>query len=354
VTFTLHIDVDRWRAHQDAVLAELPGLVPVVKGGGYGFGVARLGREAARAGAGCVAVGVPEEVVDVRAGYDGDVLVLTPWHPAWASSWTGPDGPLTDDPRLVRTVSHLEALRALAEQASRSGTRARVVLEVETSMRRHGLRREELPAAAALLDAVALEGVALHLPLAGDHRAEAAELARAVAAAGIPVRTLWVSHLDGPAGAELAAATGAQVRPRVGTRLWLGDRRAYRATGTVLDARPLAKGDRYGYRQRKASTAGTLLVVSGGTAHGVALEAPAALSSARQRAQVLALGGLEAVGRVLSPFTVAGRKRWFAEPPHMQVSLVLLPAGVEAPPLGAEVECEVRMTTVRFDRVVEA
>lgn len=349
MTFTLRIDLARWRAHQDAVLAELPGLVPVVKGGGYGFGVARLGREAARAGATCVAVGVPEEVVDVRAGYDGDVLVLTPWHPAWAASWVGPDGPLTDDPRVVRTVSHLDALRALAEQADRP----RVVLEVETSMRRHGLRREELSAAAALLDGVSLEGVALHLPLAGDHRAEAAELARAAAAAGIPVRTLWVSHLDGPACAELAAATGADVRPRMGTRLWLGDRAAYRATGTVLDARPLAKGDRYGYRQRRASAAGTLLVVSGGTAHGVALEAPAALSSARQRAQVLALGGLEAVGRVLSPFTVAGRKRWFAEPPHMQVSLVLLPADVEAPPLGTDVECEVRMTTVRFDRVVE-
>lgn len=351
MTFTLHIDLARWRAHQDAVLAELPGLVPVVKGGGYGFGVARLGREAARAGAGCVAVGVPEEVAEVRTAYDGDVLVLTPWHPAWTSSWAGPDGPLTDDPRVIRTVSHLDALRALAEQ---DGARPRVVLEVETSMRRHGLRRDQLAAAVALLDGVTLEGIALHLPLAGDHRGEALELARAAAAAGVPVATLWVSHLDGPACAELAAATGAAVRPRVGTRLWLGDRAAYRATGTVLDARPLAKGDRYGYRQRKASAAGALLVVSGGTAHGVALEAPSAVASARQRAQVLALGGMEAVGRVLSPFTVAGRKRWFAEPPHMQVSLVLLPAGVEAPPLGADVECEVRMTTVRFDRVVES
>jgi hypothetical protein len=36
----------------------------------------------------------------------------------------------------------------------------------------------------------------------------------------------------------------------------------------------------------------------------------------------------------------------------MQVSLLLLPAGVRPPVIGAEVTCEVRMTTSTFDRVL--
>jgi hypothetical protein len=38
MTLTLHIDGARWRANQAAVLADTPGLVPVIKGNGYGFG----------------------------------------------------------------------------------------------------------------------------------------------------------------------------------------------------------------------------------------------------------------------------------------------------------------------------
>ena len=55
MTLTLHVDGARWRANQASVLADTPGLVPVIKGNGYGFGRARLAAQAAELGVGAVA-----------------------------------------------------------------------------------------------------------------------------------------------------------------------------------------------------------------------------------------------------------------------------------------------------------
>jgi hypothetical protein len=63
-------------------------------------------------------------------------------------------------------------------------------------------------------------------------------------------------------------------------------------------------------------------------------------------------GVLDAAGRALSPFHVDGPQRWFAEPPHMQVSLVRVPAGVPLPAVGDEVAVDVRMTTIHPDAVL--
>ena len=74
-----------------------------------------------------------------------------------------------------------------------------------------------------------------------------------------------------------------------------------------------------------------LVVVSGGTAHGVGLEAPeAGVRAWWPAARWRALGGLEAAGRVaVARSTSGGKQRWFAEPPHMQVSMLLVPDDVE-------------------------
>jgi len=60
------------------------------------------------------------------------------------------------------------------------------------------------------------------------------------------------------------------------------------------------------------------------------------------------------VNRSLSPFRWAGKQRWFAEPPHMQVSLLWLPSSVTPPAVGDELPVEVRMTTTHFDAVVDS
>jgi hypothetical protein len=244
--------------------------------------------------------------------------------------------------RVVRTVSHVDALQALA------GTGTRVVLECLTSMRRHGIAARDIDGIGSQLDGVRCEGFALHLPIdrpkGTSDVSEVAGWVLRLLSNGLPTRTIWVSHVTRDELAELRTRfPDVTFRPRVGTALWLGDRSAYRATATVLDVRPLGPGDRYGYRQRRAGASGTLLVVSGGTTHGIGLESPRGGRSATVRAKGLARAGLEAAGRSLSPFHVAGKQRWYAEPPHMQVAMLLLPGeGVEPPAIGDEVDVDVR------------
>ena len=347
---TLHVDEARWRVHLAEVVATQPGTVPVVKGNGYGFGVPRLARLAAELRADTIAVGTYAEVSEVGE-FPGSVMVLTPWRE---------DGrPPVDADRVVHTVGRREDLVRLTRTAG--DARPRVVLELLTSMRRHGFTARGLREVAQdpALAAVTVEGFALHLPLPGDseggpggHLEEVERLLTDLVASGIESRRVYVSHLSQTELARLGRSYGdLELRPRTGTRLWLGDRGALRPRATVLEVHELARGDRYGYRQRRAVRAGHLLVVSGGTAHGIGLEAPGGSGAVRDRAARVARGGLEAAGVSRSPFTVAGRQRLFAEPPHMQVSMLLLPSGSAVPAVGEEVDVQVRYTTTAFDRV---
>lgn len=323
----LRIDGTRWRRHlRDTWTDEL---VPVAKGNGYGFGRDRLLAEAAALGAGTVAVGTYEEV---PASPGSDVVVLSPWRPFL-------DVPESD--RVIHTVSRAEDLRAIP-----AGSRA--VVELQTSMVRHGILADRMPeiASRGTLDRIRFEGWSIHLPMdTGDNVREATELGQAARA--VRPGTLWVSHVR----AGDLATIGEDVRLRMGTTLWLGDRTALDVRATVLDAHPVRRSERVGYRQRRCPADGHLLVVAGGTSHGIGMEAPTAAANVRQRAVTLARGGLDAAGRALSPFTVAGKQRWFMEPPHMQASLLFLPSSVKPPAIGDEVPVEVRFTTTTFDRI---
>lgn len=345
MTFSLYVDAARWRAHADWVRDSVEGLVPVAKGNGYGFGAGLLAAEAQRLGCDTMAVGQADEVRLVHDSFLGDVLVLTPWHPI-----TDPTPP--PDGRLVLTVAHPEAVRAL------QGTSTRVVVELLTSMRRFGLDEEGLAPLVPMLAGLPLAGFALHLPIDEGELERVDEVSAWIAVLtrlGLPSDVLWVSHLGDDELATLHRRhPGTRVRPRIGTRLWLGRTDSYRARGTVLAVHPLRRGQSYGYRQRKAAGDVQLVVVSGGTSHGVALAAPRPVSSVASRAKAAALGGMEASGRVLSPFHLAGKRRWFAEPPHMQVSMLLLPGDVTPPSVGDEVPVDLRMTTATFDRIVLA
>ena len=143
-----------------------------------------------------------------------------------------------------------------------------------------------------------------------------------------------------------------EIRPRIGTALWLGDRGALRVTATVLDIHEIARGDVFGYRGRHAPKRGHLVVVSGGTAHGIGLEAPTGDTSLKARAATLARGGLDAAGYVRSPYSIDGKQRLFGEPPHMQASMLFLPDGAPVPEVGDEVDVRVRYTATTFDRIV--
>jgi hypothetical protein len=187
----------------------------------------------------------------------------------------------------------------------------------------------------------------------GSHLAEVTRLMTDVVAAGVEPHRVYVSHLTDTELASLRSAyPDYEFRPRIGTALWLGAREALRVRADVLDVHPVERGDVFGYRGRTAPRNGTILVVSGGTAHGIGLEAPTGGATLRDRVTRLAQGGLDAAGFVRSPYTIGGKHRLFAEPPHMQASMLFLPSGAEVPEVGEEVDVRVRFTTSYFDHTI--
>jgi alanine racemase len=385
VAFAVTINATRWRDHQDAVCdavrraARAP-LVPVIKGNGYGLGQRLLADEAIRLSADTVAVGTVFEVDKVAEYGTFDIIVLEPFEPRddYAAQAWWRLGQQLHSGRVIRTVASREALLALG---AGHGS-VRVLLEAQTSMHRFGFDEGELLRVLAdpgvrqafAMGKVLVEGLAIHLPLAQpadevDLKGASlgtAKVREVVRWAGLwqsetevwpghnsPASRVWVSHLD---DAEMAAIVSAVpdtvLRPRIGTRLWLGDRSAVHAAGSVLAVHPLPAGSHVGYRQRTGPKDGTLVVVSGGTSHGIGLSAPTPGANVRQRVVTAGTGALDAAGRALSPFRWAGKQRWFAEPPHQHVSMIWLPKGCTIPAVGDHMAAEVRFTTSRFDAVL--
>ncbi|MBL3805657.1 alanine racemase [Streptomyces diastaticus] len=342
MALTLYVDTARWREHHHQVREQFPGIVPVCKGNGYGFGHERLAEEAIRFGADILAVGTTYEAARIKDWFSGDLLVLTPFRRG--------EEPVPLPDRVVRSVSSVDGVHGLVG--------ARVVIEVMSSMKRHGVSEEDLPKLHAAIEDVRLEGFAIHLPLDRTDGTDAVEEVIAwmdrLRAHRLPLHTMFVSHLKATELARLQHQfPQTRFRARIGTRLWLGDEEATEYRGAVLDVTQVSKGDRFGYRQQKAAGDGYLVVVAGGTSHGVGLESPKALHGVMPRAKGVARAGLATVNRNLSPFVWAGKQRWFAEPPHMQVSILFVPADAPAPQVGDELVAHLRHTTTQYDRVVE-
>jgi len=363
VPLTLTVDGPAWDSHLDRFAAARPGIIPVCKGNGYGFGLPRVLERAARLpGVDTVAVGTMSELAAVPASglaSDCDVLVLTP-DPA-AEVPTG--GPCAE--RVVRTASTVGDV----EVALAGGHR--FVVECRTDLQRHGVAVEDLRELAAVLSRYPdrgglLEGWGLHLPLARPWTWSGVVEQRvgALRAAGLDPATVHVSHLSVTELAVLATSlAGTRLRPRVGTDLWLGDRAALVPTATVLDVHRLPRGAPAGYWQRHAPGPGWVVVAAGGTAHGIGLTAPPPPTT-RRRLGALRTAVGDSTGRARSPFIFDGVALDFFEPPHMQVSLLWLPAAggrhrpsrppepPAPPPRRTELMVRVRYTTTTFDRVV--
>ncbi|AEW95507.1 MULTISPECIES: alanine racemase [Streptomycetaceae] len=342
MALTLYVDTARWRAHHKTVVDQFPGIIPVCKGNGYGFGHERLAEETARLGADMIAVGTTYEAARMKDLFGGDLLVLTPYRLG--------EEPVPLPDRAIRSVSSVEGVRGLVG--------ARVIVEVMSSMRRHGVLPEELGRLRGAIEDVRLEGFAIHLPLdrtdGSDGVQEVHGWMERLRAAGLPLHTMFVSHLKADELVHLQRQfPQTRFRTRIGTRLWLGDHQATEYRGAVLDVTRVGKGERYGYRQQKAAGEGHLVVVAGGTSHGVGLESPKAVHGVMPRAKGVARAGLATVNRNLSPFVWAGKQRWFAEPPHMQVSILFLPGDVAPPQMGEELVAHLRHTTTQPDRMVD-
>ncbi|MGC9378860.1 alanine racemase [Streptomyces sp. MH13] len=342
MTLTLTIDTARWQEHHRSVLDRFPGLVPVCKGNGYGFGHHRLIREATRLGTGLAAVGTVQEAALVQDSFPGDLLVLTPYRNGEAS-------PALSD-RTIRVVSSPGHCDGLAGR--------RVVVELMSSMRRHGITEADLPALRPVMSGWEFEGFSIHLPLNRVGGAGGAEevacWVRRLRAERMPLHQVFVSHLSAEETARLHDEfPRTRFRLRTGTKLWLGAPEATRYHSRIIDLVRPERGRRSGAGRRQPVSGPHLVVVAGGTSHGVGLRAPRRLSGLRDRARHVAGIGHACLNRHLSPFLWDGRRCRFATPPHLQESVLLVPGDGAPPQIGQEVAVQLRYTITRPDRVVE-
>ena len=149
MTLRLTVDTDEWRAHVDHVARCYPGLVPVVKGNGYGFGRGPLAAIAAEL-SDTLAVGTVHELDHVPAGVTPVVLTPAANPPDTAAAVL-----------TVGAVGHVHAL---------DGWPGRVLVKLASSVRRFGVTPETLrpvmtAARAAGLDVV---GFSVHPPVVGS------------------------------------------------------------------------------------------------------------------------------------------------------------------------------------------
>jgi hypothetical protein len=304
-----------------------PGLVPVIKGNGYGFGVEFLAAESTRLGVSAVAVGLASEVAQVRKAFTGEIIVLSPDHNTNDLS----------DSKVLQTISSLDLLRSIDSKTN-------VIIEILTPLNRHGINISDLATALTVVGdrGLKLRGFALHLPIANiDSSWISSTLAKLPEAS-----TVYISHLH----------DGDRVRKqfpklnfceRIGTSLWLGSESALEVSATVLENRTI-KGSA-GYRQRRVR--GHVIVASGGTAHGIGLAAPQSDNSFFGRIKILANALELAFGKIRSPYCWDSKALNFLEPPHMQCSLLVCKGSLQ-PKVGDELKVRVRYTTTTFDHII--
>ena len=310
---------EEWLAHvRRTAEAYGPGLVPVVKGNGYGFGRALL-HETAATLSDAVCVGSVHEHRD--APTDRTVVALTPTL----------DPPASTSTDLVCTVGSPAHVRPL------DGRGGRVLLKLASSMRRYGATPDELPALRRAVDAAGLEvlGHSLHLPLAGgdDDRLREVEAWLRHLEVDVP---LWLSHLTPDSFAELSRRhPDRRFRIRVGTAIWHGVPRAdfLHLDAEVLSIRTVRRGEVAGYHATPVPFDGTLVAVGAGTAHGVA---PLDHEDPARR----------------SPFHFGRRRLTMLERPHMHTTLLVVAPDQPTPEVGDRVDLQRPLVSTLADELV--
>lgn len=367
MTFTLTVDTARFRNHLREVIAQNvqagANVLPVIKGNGYGFTRYALVREAAELGLTQICVGTVWEATEALANFHGQVVVLEPFNSSdklAADKWQELLANFAT--QLVMVIGNLDAPSAKATGVKH------VWIEGATSMHRFGLAPHQIAETINSLGTeITIQGFSLHLPIeqptvssvisfeanvSTSSSAKVREtlgwiswLQEIIADRDLPM-TLNVSHLKPAEIAQIKASEPeVTLQIRLGTSLWLGDSRALCVTGTVLAIEQLKDRERAGYQQQSGGN--RVAVISGGTAHGVALAAPMTTSTMRKRGIAVAQGLAQAAGKVRSPFSYEGANLQFVEPPHMQVSLLW--CDDKNLKVGDQLTCTVRNTTATFD-----
>ena len=377
MTFSLNVNATKFRGHLVSVMNSYATagaeLVPVIKGNGYGFGRGVLASEAARLGSNRIAIGTVWELGQSLADFAGEILVLEPFNSSDTSAvaqWREHLEHNAD--RIIVTVSNVDLAAVRAAGAKN------IYLEGKTSLSRFGILHLDMQSIENFND-LKVQGLSLHLPIVQpaikvDATTEISSAFNGATLSKSMTETWnWIvlyqelaTKFALPKHLSLSHITESQLKSlkkmmqsynfdmeievRVGTKLWLGETSALQATGTVLQIHELMNSRTVGYQQTNSGNNKRLIVVSGGTAHGVAMAAPSTASSLRKKGVAIAEGFSQAIGKVRSPFSFKGKNLDFVEPPHMQVSMLWSNDMKIA--VGDNLNCNVRNTTSNFDCVL--
>ena len=377
MTFSLNVNATKFRGHLVSVMNSYATagaeLVPVIKGNGYGFGRGVLASEAARLGSNRIAIGTVWELGQSLADFAGEILVLEPFNSSDTSAvaqWRAHLEHNAD--RIIVTVSNVDLAAVRAAGAKN------IYLEGKTSLSRFGILHLDMQSIENFND-LKVQGLTLHLPIVQpaikvDATTEISSAFNGATLSKSMTETWnWIvlyqelaTKFALPKHLSLSHITESQLKSlkkmmqsynfdmeievRVGTKLWLGEPSALQATGTVLQIHELMNSRTVGYQQTNSGNNKRLIVVSGGTAHGVAMAAPSTASSLRKKGVAIAEGFSQAIGKVRSPFSFKGKNLDFVEPPHMQVSMLWSNDMKIA--VGDNLNCNVRNTTSNFDCVL--
>lgn len=291
MTIRLTVQRERWWNHATYIAETVEGLVPVVKGNGYGFGRAGLAVAAAKLSP-LIAVGSVHELAGLPDGVTP--VVLTP-------TWRPPES--TEPVLTVGSEAHISALRDWD---------GRVIVKLESGMHRYGGSIDLVEQAQRA--GLRTVGVAIHPPLAGtdeEHRDEIVNWLPKID----PSLDVWVSHIA-PTLYEMLPDSH-RYKLRLGTYLWHGDREALKLEADVIDTRPIGPGERAGYQLNEVDGWGMLVMIGAGTANGV-----------------FPLDGNR------SPFHFHRTRLRMLERPHMHTSMVFVPSGDPCPQPGAWVDVQ--------------
>jgi alanine racemase len=377
MTFLLKVDAEKFRGHLVSIMNSHATagseLVPVIKGNGYGFGRRLLADEASRLGCNRIAVGTVWELGQALADFSGQILVLEPFNSndiSAVAQWRTHLEHNSD--RIIVTVSNVDLAAVRSEGAKN------VYLEGKTSLSRFGILHHDMQSITNFSDLNVL-GISLHLPIVQsaskvDATTEISSAFNGATLSQTMTETWnWIvlyqelsTKYSLPKHLSLSHITEDQVKSlkkmmqsynfdlsievRVGTKLWLGAPSSLQAAGTVLQIHEITHKQTVGYQQTETGNNKRLIIVSGGTAHGVAMAAPINASSLRKKGVAIAEGFSQAIGKVRSPFSYKGKNLDFVEPPHMQVSMLW--SNDMSIAVGDELNCNVRNTTSNFDRIL--
>lgn len=315
MSLRLTVNEHAFRTHVGHTVGTTPGLIPVVKGNGYGLGRPFLMQLVSEllGPTQAVAVGTVFEAQDILA--PTPVYILTP---------IGEFDQVAIPSNAIPTVASERDLTVLQNK----GWKNPVVVKLASPMQRFGVAVHEFLSLVQHISAAGLSihSCALHLPL---HRTDE-EIAEQLAT-WMPLIpecvTVSLSHISAIQLAVLQEKfPDALFEVRLGTALWHGDKSFFSLHTEVLAVHSIEKGTAAGYHSTAVPTNGHIVVVAAGTAHGVS---PLENGS--------------------SPFHFQQQRLTLLEAPYMHSAICFVALGQPCPQVGDAIDVQRPLNSVAPD-----